>query len=109
MEGGTIVNYTSREDQNAVHGVGWGVIITGTEGVVRVDFGIPQEIRIRHRKVRTLFIKNYLGFFKMICIYVHSLDVGGYGHVATDLARFPRASGPLRHDGHMLVNHFEPR
>ena len=40
----------SSQDQNAVHGVGWGVVLTGTAGVVRVDFGIPQDIRMRHRE-----------------------------------------------------------
>ena len=49
MEGGTLLTYTSREDQNAVHATGWGVVLTGTEGVIRVGFAIPQEIEIRHR------------------------------------------------------------
>jgi predicted dehydrogenase len=49
MEGGVVVTYTSRGRQNSVHEVGWGLTITGTDGVIRVQFSIPQIIQIRRR------------------------------------------------------------
>ena len=53
MENGTLLTYTSREDQKAVHEIGWGVVLTGTTGVIRVSFAIPQVIEIRHRNGST--------------------------------------------------------
>lgn len=50
MKSGTLLTYTSREDQNAVQEIGWGVVLTGTAGVIRVSFGIPQVIEMRHRE-----------------------------------------------------------
>ena len=76
MEGGTILTYTSREDQReTLHDGSWGVTLTGQppphhptisesqaqsrgnaflwsgpEGVARISFGIPQEIQLRHRE-----------------------------------------------------------
>ncbi len=53
MENGTLLTYTSREDQKAVQEIGWGVVLTGTAGVIRVSFGIPQVIEMRHRDGHT--------------------------------------------------------
>ena len=53
METGTLLTYTSREDQQAVQQIGWGVVLTGTAGVIRVSFGIPQAIEMRHRDGNT--------------------------------------------------------
>lgn len=50
MPDGVFLNYTSRAKQLDVHGMGgWGVILTGTQGQVRVSFAIPQVIQYRNR------------------------------------------------------------